>query len=354
MSLLKNPNEIDDAVILNGIIYGQPGVGKSTLALSMPKPVMIDADMGMARVEKRFQVPSLPLNQYKDVLALLDSPEIDPFDTIVIDTLGKFIDRMGDQLIKDNPKNRQTSSSALSMQGWGAVKQEFQSFLRKAKAKGKHLVFVAHEREEKDGDIKTVRPDVSGSSGKDLVKELNFMGYMQMRGGQYTISFTPDERFYAKNSLGLPPIIEVPDPNKVGNDFMAKRVLARAIERHQESDNENQKYLGIIKANDAHVKAVTDAETALAALNAIDKAEVMWDSQRVAKKRLLDMTKSLGLTFDKEKKIFVAAPKAEKSEGEKKAEKPKETKEKANKKAAAKKDEDETLPGDGGDEAEAA
>lgn len=353
MSLLKNPNEIDDAVILNGIIYGQPGTGKTTLALSAPDPVDIDADLGMKRVEKRFQVTSLPLDNYDDALALLESGELAPFKTIVIDTLGKFIERMADSLIAKNPKNRRTDSAQPSMQGWGAIKGEFQTFLRKAKLQGKHLIFVAHEKEEKDGDVRIVRPDVMGSSGKDLVKELDFMGYVQMRGDQRTISFTPDERYYAKNSLQLPPVIVIPDTAKFPNDFITKVVIGRAIERQKEAGVENDKYVALLAVTDSHIKAVNSPETALAALAAIDKAEVMWDSQRVAKRRLLVATQTLGLVYDKEKKTFVAAPKADKAEPTKEAvkeaqpaaqeAKPAETKKAAKKKAPPA---DEALPGD--------
>ena len=34
----------------SAIIYGSPGVGKSTLALSAPDPVLIDFDRGISRV----------------------------------------------------------------------------------------------------------------------------------------------------------------------------------------------------------------------------------------------------------------------------------------------------------------
>ena len=30
-----------------GLIYGQPGIGKSTIALSAPNPVMVDAEKGL-------------------------------------------------------------------------------------------------------------------------------------------------------------------------------------------------------------------------------------------------------------------------------------------------------------------
>ena len=46
---------------------------------------MIDADNSMRRIEKRFQVPSLQLTNYAALLDLMESSELDPFETIVVD-----------------------------------------------------------------------------------------------------------------------------------------------------------------------------------------------------------------------------------------------------------------------------
>jgi hypothetical protein len=309
MSLLKNPTEINEDVLITALIYGQPGVGKTTLALSSPNSVLIDADGGMRRVEKRFQVPSLPMTDYKDLLALFEGNELDPFDTIVFDTLGKLVDRIGDHLGSVNPKNRK-SDGALTMQGYGALKIEFSRLLRLAQTKRKHLIFVAHEREEKDGEDRIVRPDVSGSSGKDLVKELDLMGYMEMRGGKRTISFNPAEKFYAKNSLKLPPIIDVPD-TLAGNTFIQTHIIDRTKERLAEDDAENKKYQDLLANLVSLIVGVKDAKSANEALATIDIAPVIWDSTRVAKKRLAQAVKDCGLVYDKETKAFKINPKVE-------------------------------------------
>lgn len=304
MSLLKNPSELPPTLTFSGMIYGQPGIGKSTLALSAPNPVMIDADKGMHRVEPRFRVPSLPMDRYADVITLLNSNELDPYQTIVIDTMGKFLDRIGDYVMQENPKNRQGDGS-LSQKGWGAVKSEFQKFLKLAQSKGKNLVFVAHEREEKDGETKKLRPDISGSSGKDIVKELDFMGYMEKRGGKCVVSFNPDESFYAKNSLKLPQYMEVPNPDANGiNDFIVKNIVERSAERISEEVAQNEKYDKLVAEGAAKIEAVKDAKTADEALKFIGETQHMWDSQRVLKHKLAEKVKATGLVYDKDKKAF--------------------------------------------------
>jgi hypothetical protein len=306
MSLLKNPNEINENVKLAGLIYGQPGVGKTTLLLSGPNPVLIDADQGMRRVEKRFQVPSLPLTSYGDFKKLLDSDELQPFETIVIDTLGKFIDRMGDYLMDQNPKYRQGDGS-LTLKAYGAVRVEFQRVLRQVKDQGKFLFFGAHEREERDSDTRFVRPDVSGSAGKDLVKDLDFLGYMEMRGDKRTISFNPTEKYYAKNSLNLDAVIEVPNPQKFGNTFLQKFIIEQSVARAKADDLQNKEYQKIVDSLLLTVDAATSPETFDLALKSIVEVPVIWDSQRVAKHKLNDKAKALNIVYDKDAKKFKAA-----------------------------------------------
>lgn len=235
MSLLTQPSELKHNQPISCLIYGQPGTGKTTLALSADKPVLIDLDRGLYRVEKRFQCPSLQVENYQQILDLLKSGELAPFNTIVIDTLGKLVDRMGDYVARQNPKFKQ-GDGTLSMKAWGAIKVQFTALVKQIFNSNKSVIFVAHEKEDKDDDIRFVRPDVSGSSGKDIVKELDLMGYMEMKGNKRTVSFTPNEKYYAKNALNLPPVIEVPNTASGNTFFQDKIVAAVAEKRRQEAE----------------------------------------------------------------------------------------------------------------------
>jgi GTPase SAR1 family protein len=130
MTLIKKPNELTQLKIkLKGLIYGQPGVGKTSLALSAPKPLLIDFDNGLRRVEKQYQTDSVQVESYQDLLDILTKEDISAYETVVIDTLGKVIDRMGDWLAFSNPKLKQFDGQ-LSQKGWGSIKGEFQRLLK--------------------------------------------------------------------------------------------------------------------------------------------------------------------------------------------------------------------------------
>lgn len=314
MALLVKPNEIQEKLTYAGLIYGQPGIGKTTLALSAKNPVCIDTDKGMSRVEKRFQVPCLPVDNYGQILELLNSDELAPFDTIVIDTLGKLIDRIGDYVCNQNPKFRQ-GDGTLAMKGWGAVKIQFQNLLKMIQGKGKSVIFVAHEKEEKNasGDGVKKRPDVAGSSGKDIVKELDWMGYMEARGGKRTICFTPSEEYYAKNSAGLDSVMIIPDTTH-GNDFVKTELDGAIVKRRQNDAETLEMYEGLKTAIDNKISACKSADDFNAVKDELDGMQEIWDSRFYWRSELAKAVKEKGIVFDKEAGKFVNPAKSTKAE----------------------------------------
>lgn len=304
MSLLKKPNELDQKTTFSALFYGQPGIGKTTLALSAPKPVIIDADGGLYRVEKRYQCDSLQMAAYDEVLQLLQGNELAEYKTIVIDTLGKLIDRIGDYVAVQNPKMRQ-ANGVLTMQGWGQVKLHFGQLVKLIQGKGKSVIFVAHESEEKDGDATKKRPDVSGSARKDIVKELDLMGYMSANGGKRTISFDPSDAFYAKNSIGLNGVIEVPNIDR-GNTFVQDKIIAAMIAR-QNADAELLKEYDVLKSHiESEIAACKTIIDFNEKKNWLAGLKHLWDTKFYGWTALTDAAKKAGFAYDKDFGAFVA------------------------------------------------
>jgi hypothetical protein len=298
MSLIKQPHELETNIPISCLIYGQPGVGKTSLALSSPKPLLLDLDRGLHRVEKRYQCPSVQVTDYRHVTDVLASSEINEFETIVIDTLGKLIDSLGDSICSRDPKLRQNDGT-FSLRAWGVIKTNFQELLRRLLKLNKHIIFISHEKEEKIDDKIISRPDISGSSGKDIVKELDLMGYMQIVNKKRTISFSPDDKYYAKNSLGLEPVIEIPSIQN-GNTFFKDKILVEIEAKKQKDLELTRRYEELKRSQEEkieHIKTVDDMNMIFVNLNQEDK---LWDSEICWKKYLYEKSKSLGATFNKD------------------------------------------------------
>lgn len=318
MSMLTKPEELQPAILFKGLIYGQPGSGKTTLAISAPNPVCIDLDHGMHRVQPQFRVPSLQVESYDQILQLINSDEVSPFDTIVIDTLGKLIDRMCDYVAKVNPKARQADGQ-MTMKGWGEVKNGFHSFYKLLASKNKSLVFVAHESEEKSGDETIKRPDCSGSARKDIVKELDFMGYVEVLGGRRVINFNPSDRFYAKNSIDLPQGMELPSPEKSGNVFLSKQVVDLMKIRAAEQNALRGQYESLIALIDSNIDDLKTADQVNEYYKEMSSKSAIWDSAFYEKRKLNDHIQKIGVKWDSENRVFVGTSKPKKDKQEKEA-----------------------------------
>lgn len=313
MSMFKKPSELAYNSTIKALVYGQPGLGKSTLALSTPNPVLFDFDGGIQRVNGAFQCPTLQVQNWNEVLQALQELETqsNDFKTIVIDTAGKMLDYMSTYIIQqDNRLGKRDGS--LTLQGFGARKIMFINFLKRVSMMGKHVIFVAHEREEKDGDIRIVRPEIGGSSAGDLIKELDLVGYMQAIGNKRTISWTPQEKFYAKNTCNLPPMQEIPviidaQGKIVGhNDFMSK-IFENYDNYLKQESNTRKEYDELISEIEGEVACISDAEQANSYVLSMKDKKQIWDSNAHAKSLITDRCKELGLKFNKTTKKYEAA-----------------------------------------------
>lgn len=310
MSLFKQPSELEVSTTIKALIYGQPGLGKSTLGLSTPSPVLLDFDGGVKRVNGAFQCPTLQVKNWDMVIEALQE-DLSPFKTIVIDTAGKMLDFMSAYIIKNDPKMCQRDGS-LSLKGYGVRKTMFINFLSQCSMMGKNLIFVAHEREEKDGENRIVRPEIGGSSAGDLIKELDLVGYMQAIGSERTISWSPTEKFYAKNTCNLPAMQKIPiiidtSGNVTGQNIFLSSIFdsyQAYLKKQADISNDYEALIDVVKEN---VELIVDAETANGITENIGKLQHIWDSKLKAGLMIRDKCNSLGLKLNKLTKKYEPA-----------------------------------------------
>lgn len=310
MSLFKQPSELKVTTTIKALIYGQPGLGKSTLGLSTPFPVLLDFDGGVKRVNGAFQCPTLQVENWDMVIEALQE-DLSPFKTIVIDTAGKMLDFMSAYIIKNDPKMGQRDGS-LSLKGYGVRKTMFINFLSQCSMMGKNLIFVAHEREEKDGENRIVRPEIGGSSAGDLIKELDLVGYMQAIGSERTISWTPTEKFYAKNTCNLPAMQKIPiiidaSGNVIGQNCFLSNIFDSYqdyLKKQADISNDYEALIDVVKEN---VELIVDAETANGVTENMGKLQHIWDSKLKAGLMIRDKCNSLGLKLNKLTKKYESA-----------------------------------------------
>ncbi len=311
MTLIKRPSEIQFASKIKMLIYGQAGQGKTTMACSAPKPLLIDCDGGVHRINPAHMVPVVQVKSYDEILTVLNTEDLSEFESIIIDTGGKLLDLMASYIIARNPKMGKANGS-LTLQGYGERKAEFSQFCKLVMSKNKHLIFVAHRETRTEGDDTRYVPLFGGSNYDALVTELDLVGYLEANGNKATITFNGTSRNDGKNTCNLPPMIDVPrvvGPNGDGlpNRFL-QDVVFEAYNKHLARISElGRAYAEIMDTLKEQINLITDEASANDFVSRIDAFKHVGSSKAAAGKLLTERCKALGLIFNKETRKYEPA-----------------------------------------------
>lgn len=310
MTLIRKPHEIVVQPKIKALFYGPAGFGKTTLGLSAPKPLLIDCDGGVHRINVAHRVDTLQVTSYNEVLAVMNE-DLHDYETIVIDTGGKLLDYMALYVIARNPKLGK-QNGALTLPGYGEVKQEFIAFCKLCASKNKHLVFIAHRRTLTEGDDTRYVPLFGGSNYDSLVTELDLVGYVEMNGNKRTITFNPTSRNDGKNTCNLPAVMELPivvdeQGNGLPNTFLTDSVINPYLANLQKSEELHKHYLEVMAQIKEELEMVNDADTMNLFIANIDKFDHVGSSKAASKALITAKAKELGLTFNAKTKVYEPA-----------------------------------------------
>lgn len=303
MKIIKatEPIPVDHPVFL---VFGQPGIGKSSLGYSLTDPLALDFDKGAHRAANRRD--TLVIDTWKDIAELMaDASALDPYASITVDTVGRCLDVMTADIAATDPKK--APGGNLSQQGWGVLKNRFRTWTSQLRALGKDVLLIAHDKEDKDGDTRIVRPDIVGGSYGEVMKVADFVGYLYMNGRDRVLDFNPTDRWVGKNPAGWAPF-KVP-PVEKAQEFMAQLVAM------------GRDALGNISAASANLaqqvddwRSAVESYTTPEEINrAIPEAgKLPQIAQAQVKKLLNDRAKALGFKWNTASNGFTApAPKPE-------------------------------------------
>lgn len=305
---IKKANELDFSnKKIKMIVAGYAGIGKTTLGLSAPKPLLFDIENGVDRVEGQYRKDTLIVESYEGLLEDLKVEVFKNYETFVIDTGGKLLDLMKPYVIKQNPQNGQRDGS-LSMKGWGAVAQEFKRFMSIVNNMGKHIIYIFHTKEEQDGDFTKLRIQVEGSIKTKIWEDMDLGGFVEMVGKKRTIGFSNTERYYAKGTHGVNGVYDIPtlvEGSK--NDFLSSLFQGYIDDLNSFSTEHIKKqsvYEKAIKYK-KFIETCQNDEHLNKSLKVILEMEHELTSERELKTHLMNKAKELGYKYDTNKKAFI-------------------------------------------------
>lgn len=292
------------------LIAGYPGIGKSTLALSAPRPLHIDVDFGIDRIEPKYRKPYIQPKSYDEILEDLTPENLKDFDTLVFDTGGKLISLMSMWAIKKDTKYGQRDGS-LSLKGYGFVGKEFVRLMDYCFYElGKHIVIVFHATEEKDGDNTRLRIKVEGQTKNNVWEPMDLGGFVEMYGKDRTIGFSNCERYFAKGTRGISGVLKIPDLQNGVNDFLTRlfaQYNATSAAEVEENNAQQEAYNMVMADGLAIIASVCDAESANNALPAMGELKHVLTSETEIKAEWSRKMKQLGLVLNKTTKLYEQA-----------------------------------------------
>lgn len=202
------------ATHVKALCYGDAGAGKTVLAATAPKPIIISAESGLLSLS-HLNIPVIEVSSLEDVKDayefITESEDAKDFETVCLDSITEIGEVMLSQYKKEDKDPRKS---------YGALADHMSQLIRSFRdLEGRHVYFSAKmvRIEDEYTGISTFRPMMPG---KTLVNGLPFFfdEVMALRigeednGNKYRYLQTePDAQYTAKDRSGTLDLIERPD-----------------------------------------------------------------------------------------------------------------------------------------------
>lgn len=198
------------------LLLGQPGMGKTTTALSIGVPAgyISDVDNNLSGAHRflKDQIKffyDTPLTWEAMSKGIREASSTSTINTIVIDSFTKLSDMAMEEIL------RQQGRKTMQLQDWGVFLLMMKKLISEMRSTKKLFIATAHIKPEKDEVSGIVRyfPAIPGQL-QNIIGALFsdvLLCEVEERNNKHTFQLrTMPNAFYAlKNSLGLPPVVSV-------------------------------------------------------------------------------------------------------------------------------------------------
>ncbi len=133
-------DQISAADGIKVLVYGQSGVGKTSLAVNAPSPLIFSAENGLLSV-RRVRIPYIDISNYKNLLEafrwFMTSQESRQVGTLILDSASEIAEVVLAEELKNSKDPRQA---------YGKMQQSMYEMMRAFRdVKGKNVVLIAKE-----------------------------------------------------------------------------------------------------------------------------------------------------------------------------------------------------------------
>ena len=293
------------------ILSGLPGTGKTTLGLSAPDPLLIDADNGVSRVNIKHRKDTSVCTTFDEVKADVEAAK-GKYKTIVIDTGGALVEMMKDFVVShpQDFKGGAKATGGISQQGYGHVKMLWNDFSRDLR-NNFNVVFIFHESVSKNGEDGKLLYElvVEGSTRTTVYQSADLAAHLFINDKQRYLGFTPTESYSAKACYGISGLMPVPELKEGDpNNFLEKlfnKVRENLEKEAGELDPKKKQYAEIMASVREFVNNIGKPEDVIPALKVIRGLPSVLTSAKEAEAAVKARIKELNIVYDKESRSYV-------------------------------------------------
>lgn len=194
------------------MVFGPPGVGKSTFVNDFGKVLFLSTDRG-TRFMEAMREECLTWKSFEDIANELEKPNAPHYDFVAVDHVDDFANMAEEKVCKELSVSG--LGDASFGKGWKAYRQKVDRFVHRIMRLNTGLVFIAHEEiktiKSRSIELQRTMPMISKTAWKvivpisDIVAYAGFRTIIETQGGKRkrkeirTVETEPREDLYAKD-----------------------------------------------------------------------------------------------------------------------------------------------------------
>lgn len=163
---------------IKAVVYGSSGTGKTSFGGTAKKAIFASAEGGLLAIADKQPnyVEIKSLNDLREMLVYLKTQKHD-YETVIIDSITEI-----NEIIKADIEKK--TGKAMEIKDWGTLAKNIKEILRGFRDLPMHVLFIAQEATEKDGDVVTkVVPSLNGKAATEIAYFMDIVGYLYIEKG---------------------------------------------------------------------------------------------------------------------------------------------------------------------------